>query len=144
MNLGIAYAFFASLLFASGYIVDQFLLQKNTPLQLLFIYQTSRAVVMLPLLFFSFGVESSAIKASFLKQWPLFLGSTIFFIFASYFILHSILLIGSARATIVEITYPFFVVIGTVLIFKQGLTFWTMTGGGFVFLGSLLIIKGGA
>ena len=142
MNLGIAYAFFASLLFASGYIIDQILLQKNAPIQVLFIYQTSRALFMLPLLFFSFGVEPSAIKASFLKQWPLFLGSTIFFIFASYFILHSISLIGSARATILELSIPFFVVVLSVLIFKQGLTIWTLTGGGFMSIGAFLIIKG--
>ena len=139
-TVGFIYAIAAAVTWGLVYTIDQKILDKVSPLSLLFIDSVLIAIITLPILFF----DSQSIKV-LLGSGKLNLGlifvSVVLATLANFFIFSGIKILGASTTSIFEIAYPFFVILFSFLIFRTSLNLYFLLGSVFIFVGSLIIIK---
>jgi len=139
-TVGFIYAIAAAVTWGLVYTIDQKILDKVSPLSLLFIDSVLIAIITLPILLF----DSQSIK-DLLGSGKFNLGlifiSVVLATLANFFIFSGIKILGASTASIFEIAYPFFVILFSFLIFRTSLNLYFLLGAIFIFAGSLIIIK---
>jgi len=139
-TMGFVYAIAAAITWGLVYTIDQKILDKVSPLSLIFVDAVLVAIITLPLVF----IDSQSIKlllTSGKLNLSLILVSVVLATVANFFIFSGIKILGASTASIFEIAYPFFVIFFSFLIFKTSLDFYFLLGSIFIFIGSLIIIK---
>ena len=137
-KLGLAYAVGAAITWGLVYTIDERILTKASPGNLLFVSSFITLILTLPF----FIADKSYIKELVLTDKPTFLliiGSQVLGALASFFIFSSIKSTGAAFASIIEISYPLFVVLFSVLLLKSQFNVYFWIGGLFMVIGAVII-----
>jgi len=139
INVGFIYAIGAAIIWGLVYVIDQKILHEFSPFAFLFIASLLTTIAMLPFIFW----QSNSIK-TFLGLGKinllLIILVVILAICANFLILSGIKSLGSSRASIIEISYPFFVVLFSFIFFRSELNIYFFIGGILIFLGSIMIV----
>lgn len=138
--LGFFYSISAAVLWGLVYSLSQKLVDKASPLAVIFIESVLFILLFVPIIFFDPNLLKSIIP-SFKANWLLFVLSSVLAIFANFLILSGIKILGASTASIFEIAYPFFVVLFSYFIFQTEITAHFLAGASLIFLGSYIIIK---
>ncbi len=138
--VGFIYAIAAAVTWGLVYVIDQKILDKISPLALLFIGSLITMIVTLPILLFDFRPMRELLGSGRSNLILIFV-SVILAALANLFIFSGIKTLGAATASVFEIAYPFFVILFSVLIFKTSLNLYFLIGAILIFTGSLIIIK---
>ena len=137
--MGYFYAIMAAVTWGFVYAIDQKILDKVSPPFLILINSIFSIVILLPLLFF-YSNELRNI-ATLDKQSLKIIGvSLVFTLVANLLIYVAIQHLGSSKAAIFEIAYPFFVVIFSIWMFQAHVNGYFVIGSLFLFIGSGIII----
>ncbi|MBP7062168.1 DMT family transporter [Patescibacteria group bacterium] len=116
MHMGYFYAIAAAVAWGFVYAVDQRILDKISPSLLILINSIFSIIVLVPILLYS---EEFKTIASIDRSTRKFVAiSLVGVLIASLLILTAIKHLGSSKAAIFEIAYPFFVVIFSMLFFN--------------------------
>lgn len=140
--IGFIYAISAAVLWGLVYTIDQKILEKVSPLLLIFINSFLIVIITLPILLFDLEPIKVFLHSGKSNLWLVFI-SVILATLASFFIFSGIKILGASTTSIFEIAYPFFVVLFCFLFFKTGINLYFLLGSILIFLGSLVIIKFG-
>ena len=140
MEPGYLYAIGAAVTWGLMYAIDGKILEKFSPMNLLFIQCFLLAIVTLP--FFILGNGWADLTKN-RAVWPLIALTILLAVIANFWILKSIQLLGATTASSFEISYPFFVAIFSMLLFGARLSLPVVMGGMLIFLGSIVIIRYG-
>ncbi len=141
MVLGYTLAILASALWGLTYVLDQKVLSSLSVFKLYFLHSCFGVMIAgLILLFqgqsltelFSYDATKLSVRIVTLT---LLVGAV-----ASLAIFGSIQTLGAAKASILEISYPFFVAIFSFLLFRETITLPVLIGGLFIFLGAVIIV----
>lgn len=141
MKIGFIYALAAAVTWGLVYALDQRILVKTTPLNLLFAGTVVTAIFLLPVVFM--GNPFTAILKSGTTNVALIVLTCFLNFAAAWFIYLSIQSVGASSATMIEMTYPFFVVLFSYFLFGQGITPTIALGGFFLFIGAFIITRAG-
>lgn len=139
-TVGFVYSILAAVMWGLVYTVSQKLVEKSSPLAVIFIEAVLVMLFFLPIFFFDSGLGKSIIP-TFKANWLLFGISVILMIIANFLILSGIKILGASTASIFEIAYPFFVVLFSYFIYRAPITIYFIAGAALIFLGSYVIIK---
>jgi len=137
---GIIYAFAAAVTWGLVYTIDGKILERLSPLALLFIGSVITLILTLPVVIFDPGSIKSAFSIGKANLWLIIL-SVALAVLANFFIFSAIKLLDASTASIFEIAYPFFVVLFSAFLLKSVPNFYFFLGAILIFLGSLVIIK---
>ncbi len=140
MELGIAYAIGAAIVWGLVYTIDERILDTISPAALVFLQAIISAAVMAPIVFLR-DQSLSTIFTSGRSNILLILFSVFLATAANFFIFSAIKATDASTASIIEISYPFFVVLFSFLLLRSAPSLALIIGGIFVFVGSLIIIK---
>jgi len=137
--MGYFYAVMAAITWGFVYAIDQKILDKVSPSVLILINSIFSIVVLLPLLLFYSNELKSIVT---LDKYSLkIIGlSLIFTLVANLLIYIAIQHLGSSKAAIFEIAYPFFVVIFSILMFQAHVNGYFILGSLLLFIGSAIIV----
>ena len=140
MDVGFVYALGAAITWGLLYAIDQGLLEKISPLNLILTKMILAVVLILPFLFFN---NQSPLKVFSLPKETLYLVvfAGALAVIANFFIYSSIKSLDAPTASMVEMSYPFFVVLFTYMIFKTTPNTYFFLGGALIFAGSYVIIR---
>ncbi len=142
MNLGFIFAISASVVWGLVYSIDQEILEKINPINLLFINSIISIILLLPLIFFTDNGHNVLDVINFNKKNVLIvLGNSVLLALANVLIYYGIKNAGASSASIIEITYPIFVIIFSFIIFKTIPNYLFFIGAAIVMIGITLIIK---
>lgn len=137
--MGYLYAIMAAITWGFVYAIDQKILDKVSPAVLILINSIFSIIILSPILLFHSNqlknitsLDKSSIKIIGL--------SLIFTLLANLFIYLAIQHLGSSKAAIFEIAYPFFVVIFSILMFQAHVNGYFILGAILLFIGSAIII----
>ena len=120
-KIGLVYAVLAAILWGLVYTIDQKILEKVSPLNLLLFY-TAVMIIILPPIQFFFGEQQIKTILNLGKfDIVLILLTCILGLVASWFIFAAISKLGASTASIFEIAYPVFVVLFSYLLFQTSL-----------------------
>ncbi|MFA7286432.1 MAG: DMT family transporter [Patescibacteria group bacterium] len=139
-TVGFIYAIAAAVTWGLVYTIDQKILDKVSPLSLIFVDAILVASITLPIIL----LDTQSLKVLLTSgklNLSLILAAVILATLANFFIFSGIKILGAPTASIFEIAYPFFVILFSFLIFKTSLDFYFLLGSVFIFIGSLIIIK---
>jgi len=140
-NIGYFYAIAAAVTWGLAYTLDEKVLERFSPVQLLILHALVTLVIAVPVAMSSpEGVRG--ILTAGKGQWVLVMLSVVLSIGASWLIFTSIQMLGAPTASIFEISYPFFVVVFSLILFRTPVTIPLLVGGVLVFAGSYVIIRG--
>lgn len=137
--MGYFYAVAAAVTWGFVYAIDQKILNKVSATSLLLIHSFFTIIVLLPIWFF----YSAGVKENFSldKSSAWFIAfSLVFTLIANLLIYVAIQHLGSSKATIFEIAYPFFVVIFSIFMFQAHVNGYFVLGALLLFIGSAIII----
>ena len=139
--MGYIFAILAALFRWFVYSIDQKILEKISPIHLMWYY----AVFTSCILGFVFFFKGESTLTPLQKNTNLFIPIMISFflsLFATYCIYIAIQKLGAPRAVIFEISYPFFVILISYFLFKTGnINIYFIIGSLFLFAGSYIIIR---
>ncbi len=138
--MGYFYAIAAAVVWGLVYALDQRILEKISPSMLMFINGLFAVLILLPLLLLQTNEFKDLIKMdkSTIKLISIVM---ILSLVASLLIFYAIQHLGSPKAAIFEIAYPFFVVIFSYFLFQSSVNGYFMLGTLLLFIGSAIIIK---
>lgn len=140
MEPGYLYAIGAAVTWGLMYAIDEKILSKISPLNLLFIQCVLIALILLPFFIVSNGLADLTKNRAI---WLLLALTVLLAVIGNFWILKSIQLLGATTASSFEISYPFFVAIFSMLLFGARLSLPVVMGGILIFLGSIVIIRYG-
>lgn len=136
--MGYIYAVTAAITWGFVYAIDQKILAKVSATNLLIIHSVFTLLILLPLWFFhSSGAKTFSLDKS--SAWFIAF-SLVFTLIANLLIYLAIQHLGSSKAAIFEIAYPFFVVIFSLIMFKMQVNGYFVLGSLLLFIGSAIII----
>ena len=121
------------------YVIDQKILYGVNPLTLLFIDSLLATIIMLPFIFFENGSVKILLNSGKMNILLIVL-SVILAALANFLIFSGIKSLGSSRASIIEIAYPFFVVLFAYIFFGSKPNVWFFIGGALIFIGSVIVV----
>lgn len=137
--MGYFYAIMAAIAWGFVYAIDQKILDKISPPVLILINSVFSIAILLPLLLFYSNELKNIITLD--KPSLKIIGlSLIFTLVANLLIYIAIQHLGSSKAAIFEIAYPFFVVIFSILMFQAHVNGYFIFGSLLLFIGSAIII----
>jgi len=137
--MGYFFAIAAAITWGLVYSIDQKILDKVSPVMLMFINSFFSIIILLPLMF----LHSNELKTvltldkSVLK---FIVVTLVFTLIANLLIYVAIQHLGSSKAAIFEIAYPFFVVIFSIILFHAQVNGYFILGSLLLFIGSVIII----
>jgi drug/metabolite transporter (DMT)-like permease len=137
--MGFVYAILAAITWGFVYAIDQKILDKVSATSLLLIHSFFTIIILLPIWYF----RSNITRATFVldkSNMGLMALSLIFTLIANLFIYIAIQHLGSSKAAIFEIAYPFFVVIFSIFLFQTQVNLWFVLGALLLFAGSAIIV----
>ena len=138
--LGFIYAVGAAIVWGLAYTIDEKILDKISPLALLFVSSLLATLIVLPFVLLN-GNNVKSVLFSGRTNLLLILATTIFFTLGNFLIYSGIKHLGASTASTIEIAYPFFVVLFSFLFFQAVPNIYFVIGGILIFLGSATIIK---
>lgn len=139
-TVGFVYSILAAVMWGLVYAVSQKLVEKSSPLAVIFIEAILVMLFLLPLFLYDSGFTKTVIP-DFKANWLLFCVSVILMIIANFLILSGIKILGASTASIFEIAYPFFVVIFSYFLYRTEIGLAFVAGAALIFIGSYIIIK---
>ncbi len=137
--MGYFYAIAAAVTWGFVYAIDQKILNKVSPSMLVLINAFFSMAVLLPFVF----LKSKNFKEITTLDRPTvnyIILSLIFTLSANLLIYIAIQHLGSSKAAIFEIAYPFFVVIFSIMMFNAQVNGYFVLGALLMFIGSAIII----
>ena len=137
--IGFIFAIASAILWGFIYTIDQKILEKISPVSLIFLNAILLAIVLCPF-FLTDGKSIEAIGHSGKNFLGLFIITILLSGVASILLLFAVKILGSSTASILEISYPFFAILFSFLLFGATINTPFMIGGGLIFVGSMLII----
>lgn len=140
MEPGYLYAIGAAVTWGLMYAMDEKVLSKISPMNLLFVQCFLIALVTLPFFIMGNGLVDLTKNRTI---WPLLALTILLAVIANFWIFKSIQLLGATTASSFEISYPFFVAIFSTLLFGARFGLPTLFGGLLIFLGSIIVIRYG-
>ncbi|MCX6780320.1 MAG: DMT family transporter [Candidatus Magasanikbacteria bacterium] len=138
--IGYLFALGAAVAWGMVYTLDQKIMDKVSPLSLLFFSYIVSALIVLPLMFFEKGSFQSIINSG-KNNLGLLLFSTFLTILASFLILSSVKILHAPTASVIEISYPLFVALFAFLLYNETITWRFALGALLVFSGTAIIIR---
>lgn len=138
MSMGYFYAIAAAISRGLVYTLDQKFLDKISPSMLTIIHSVFFIIVLTPILLHS--KEFSNLKTLDPHTLKYILFTLIFGLAGTIFIYLAIQQLGSAKAAIFEIAYPFFVVIFSIILFNTQINGYFILGALFLFVGAAIIV----
>jgi len=141
-TLGFVYVIGAAITWGLMYNLQQKVLEKTSPLSLLFIDSLLMVLITLPFVFL-LEKPGELISGWKVNIWAL-IPIVILGIVANLFIFSGIKILGASTASIFEIMYPFFVVLFGFFIFKISPNIYFFIGSICIFVGSAIIVKFGS
>lgn len=139
MKIGFLYALAASVTWGLIYALDQKILVRTTPINLLFVGSVISLVALSPILITN-SPFTELIKSGKANVY-LFIFNSLLNLLAAWFIYSGIKSVGASAASILEIAYPFFVILFSFFLYGQTLTPAFMLGGAFIFIGAFIITR---
>ena len=137
MVLGYALVLTASMLFGLIYAIDQGILKKYSPGTILVLSSIVTFTVNFILSNKKEIVEiAEDYKSLALVAFGAFLGTI-----ATRLTLHSIQMIGAARSSIVEITYPVFVCLFCYVLYRETLDYKFAIGASLIIIGTIVVMQ---
>lgn len=136
--MGYLYAIGAAITWGLVYAVDQRIMDKISPSLLILINAVFDVIVIIPILLYS--DELKAIMHIDKSTWKFIAISLVGVLLGSILILTAIKYLGSSKAAIFEIAYPFFVVIFSLLFFDAQINMYFVLGAIFLFIWSAIIV----
>jgi len=140
--MGYIYAIAAAITWGFVYAIDQKILDKISPSLLMLINSIFSILILLPLFFFQ-SDEIRTITSLDKPTLKIIAVSLVFTLIANLLIYMAIRYMGSSRAAIFEIAYPFFVVLFSVWMFHTQVNGYFILGAVLLFIGSAIIIVWG-
>ena len=135
------FAILAAFLWGIVYTVDQKLLERFSPVSLLFLSSIFWVIVLGGYIWYNKEIISLDLRKDKLVLATMFLSFCLTFL-ASYCIYVAIQKLGSSRASVFEIMYPFFVIIFSFFFFKDShINLPFILGSLLLFFGSYIIIR---
>lgn len=141
-TMGYIYAIAAAITWGFVYAIDQKILDKISPSLLMLINSIFSILILLPLFFFQ-SDEIRTITSLDKPTLKIIAVSLVFTLIANLLIYMAIRYMGSSRAAIFEIAYPFFVVLFSVWMFHTQVNGYFILGAVLLFIGSAIIIVWG-
>ncbi len=138
--MGYFYAIAAAVVWGLVYTLDQRILEKISPSMLMLINGLFAVLILLPLLLLQTNEFKDLVKMDKSTIKLIAIAMTLSLV-ASLLIFYAIQHLGSPKAAIFEIAYPFFVIIFSVLLFQSQVNFYFIVGALLMFVGSVIIIK---
>lgn len=138
--LGYIFAIGAAVAWGMVYTLDQKIMDKVSPLSLLFFSYVVSTLIVLPLMFLEKGSFQSIITSGKNNLGLLFI-STFLTILASFLILSSVKILHAPTASVLEISYPLFVTLFAFLLYNEVITWQFVLGAVLVFSGTAIIIR---
>lgn len=137
--MGYFYAIAAAVTWGFVYAIDQKILSKMSATSLLLIHSFFTIVVLLPIWLYRSNItkEILSIDKASLRFIAL---SLVFTLVANLLIYIAIQHLGSSKAAIFEIAYPFFVVVFSIFLFQAQVNAFFMLGALLLFIGSAIIV----
>lgn len=140
MERGYLYAIGAAITWGLMYAIDEKILSRISPMNLLFVQCFLLAIVTLP--FFVLGDGRQDLLKN-RNMWPLVGLTIVLAVVGNFWILKSIKMLGATTASSFEISYPFFVAIFSMFLFGTRVSLPVIAGGILIFLGSIIVIRYG-
>lgn len=140
--MGIISAIAAAATWGFVYAVDQKILTKLSVIELLFINSFFTALVLLPIMLIR-SFEIRQIFQTDKRSLEFIILSLFFTLLANLLIYIAIQQIGSSKAAIFEIAYPFFVIIFSIFMFQAQINAYFILGTILLFAGSAIIVMFG-
>ncbi len=138
--IGYILAIGAAITWGMVYTLDQKIMDKLSPLSLLFVSYLISILVTLPLMFLEKGSFQSILNAG-KNNLGLLLISTLLTVMANILILSSVKILNASAASILEISYPVFVVLFSYLLYKSVINWQFALGAALVLAGTIIIIR---
>ncbi len=139
-GLGFIYAIGAAISWGVVYTIDQKILAKISPFELLFLTSLFGVIILAPVFIWNFESLRHVFDAGRTNLILIFF-NVVLAILTEFFILSAIKLLGAPTAAAFEIAYPFFVVVFSYFLFRQGVSFYSVIGSILIFAGAFVIIK---
>lgn len=137
--MGYFYAITAAITWWLVYALDQRILEKISPTLFICINALFSIIVLSPLLLLKWNTLPSISSLDKTTLWFIVF-SLIFSLLANFLIMFAIQHVGSSRAAIFEIAYPFFVVLFSIFLYQAQVNNYFILGSIFLFVGSAIII----
>jgi len=137
---GFIYALAAAVTWGLVYTIDGKILERLSPLALLFVSAAVTLVITFPIVIF----DTASVRTVFSvgkANLTLIVVSIVLAVLANFFIYSAIKLLDASTASIFEIAYPFFVVLFTALLYRSVPNLYFLLGAVLIFFGSFVIIK---
>lgn len=138
-RIGFSLALASAILWGLAYTIDQKILEKTSPIFLVFVNSIIALAITTPIV-----IASGKMKSGFsldLTTQSLIILAQVLALIANLSILAGIKILGASYASIFEIMYPFFVVLFSCIAYGSELNIYFFIGSFFLFIGSFLIIK---
>jgi drug/metabolite transporter (DMT)-like permease len=141
-NIGIVWAFIASITWGLLYNFDQKILLKTSPLTMFLVGGIMQILVLIPYAFTQTGSKDIALILSDKNQLGLLFIAEMLCVVAGVAILYAVKNLTAPIASIFEISYPLFVMLFAFVIFPNTeFSFKTLLGGAFIFTGSIVLMR---
>lgn len=137
MLAGFALAIAASLLWGLAYSIDQGILKRYAPGTIMFICSLTSLSINA---FLANRKELFEIVKD-LQSFCLVVFTAVIGAIAGRLTLHSIQMIGAARSSIVEITYPVFVCLFCYVLYRETLDYKFVIGAALIIIGTIVVMQ---
>jgi len=141
-STGFFFAVAAAITWGLVYTLDQRILDRFSPVSLLFVNSLLSLLLTAPLLLWRNG-EFGGLLTTAREHYRLVAGSLVLGMIANFFIYSAIQQLGASVASIFEITYPFFVVAFGAMFWRQEVTIPFIVGAFLILGGVVLIVRWG-
>lgn len=138
--LGYILAIGAAMTWGMVCTLDQKIMNKLSPMVLLFVSYIISLLVLLPLMFFEKGSFQSILQAGKTHLGLLFI-STLLTVLASILILSSVKILNASTASVLEISYPIWVIVFSYFLYRSHISWQFILGTLLVFSGVAIIIR---
>lgn len=138
--IGYILAIGAAIAWGMVYTLDQKIMDKVSPVSLLFFSYIVSGLLILPAMIFEKGSFHS-ILTSGRDNLALLLISTVLTVVASLLILNSVKILNASTASVLEISYPVFVILFSYLLYKNTINWQFAVGAALVLIGTVTIIR---
>jgi len=144
MNFGgYSLAVISAVLWGLVYALDGKILNRISPLTLLFVHGVLSSLILLPFVFHEFAGVKELFTPEKRNTLSLVIFSMVLGTIANFTVLSAIQKLSASTASIIEITYPLFVVLFSALLFGYKVNIFVALGAVLIFLGSFVVIRYG-
>ncbi len=140
--MGYFYAIAAAVMWGLVYAMDQKVLDKVSPHALLFVNSIFSLLYLVPFLFFHKDEWKTLVHLD-RGNMRFFATTLLCTLIANILIYLAIQKLGSSRAAIFEIAYPFFVIVFGFFLFREHINAYFLLGSVLLFLGAAIILTKG-